>query len=1447
MEPFMKTFPTGRKLQSASRIVTEFLIAGALLIASTTTVLRSGSAQDGPQSAQPATVAAGAFADRSSDQKLARAKESDGTREAGAQNSAVTPNAVEVASATNYVFSTTTGVALEDLTTGATQVIGTGDDDSASAPFNFGFDFYFMGIGYNQGSPSPDGFIRLGPGTATDQFTNALTSTTNIPKLAPHWNDLATGTTGNVKFKVIGAAPNRKLVVQWFVTVPRATAGAANTTFQAWLFETTGVIQYVYGASAVDSSYSVGFTNSATQFASVTTSANTNSFVTANDANTVAIAAGRSYIYTPPVITGTEPSGLNFTAVAPTSVTLNWTDNSTNEAGFPIYISSDGGTSYTLNSVAPENAVSANVTGLSPSTTYFFRVYAVTEGNITLAFTQNSVTTSAPGNVTSTAAGGNWSAPATWSGGVVPTAADNVTIADGATVTIDVAANAFSVTVGTGGAAAVLQYETTTARTLTVVTNVIIAANGTFQSAATGTVITHVLSVAGNLTNNGVLDFSTNANTAAAGITFTSAPNATFGGTGATTDVRTITVSKGTSTTPILELTTTNFTVQGVTTNVAGFLTLTNGTFKLSGTFTGSNRVFPSATYTIPVNTGFWLNNPNYTVVGQAGAGTTSNLGLLRISQGIYGVGVGAGDQMRGGAGAVFIIEGTGTLNCSGAFDPQSAVNYTQTGGTVNVAIVGNSVSLFGSFELFSSGSTFTMSGGTINVIQPSTGTTKVDYDILSNVVNITGGLVVIGAAPAAAGSTYNIQGWTPNLTINTGMNVVITTNASSTFPLVVGGSSLINNGAITGAAATYVDFASLMGPMTYSGTGTLGTLATPVTAVGLDTGFPVTLTSPIVTLRVNLFQGTFIGSGMITLGNAATSTTTIQVGFTNSTVPGGTFDVTPIHNQGSGGQTMIHGQTTPAYTTGFEINPTRTLTSMLVVNPNNVNLSGGDLTITGATTLTSGRFITGANNLIVGSAGTVARTTGYVDGNFKKNLTATGSKLFEVGTANGYSPFTLNVTAIGAATTFTAKAVQGPQLSVNPATSIQRYWTLTSGGGITGDLTFQYLAGDVMGTEANYKVIRVIGTTAVAFPTSVVTPATHVATLSGVSVFSDWTVGEISAPTAAPASISGQVTTTSGAPLAGVTMYLSGSRSGRAITDSHGNYRFLGVDTDNFYTVTPAIANFHFSPASRSFSLLANKTDAVFTGTLDDSITRNVIDTPEYFVRQHYLDFLGREPDQAGLGFWSDQIISCGNDFNCIERRTINVSAAYFLSIEFKETGGLVAGLYRASYDRRPLYNEFIPDSGIVGRDVIVGNSGWQRQLATNKQEFLDAWVQRADFRAAYDNLANDSYVDTLISHTHVNFTDAERNTLLDGLNAATLSRAEVLARIAQNDGFVKAKLNETFVMMEYFGYLRRDPDDSGFHYWLDKLNEFEGNFERAEMVKAFIVSSEYRDRFRQ
>ena len=120
---------------------------------------------------------------------------------------------------------------------------------------------------------------------------------------------------------------------------------------------------------------------------------------------------------------------------------------------------------------------------------------------------------------------------------------------------------------------------------------------------------------------------------------------------------------------------------------------------------------------------------------------------------------------------------------------------------------------------------------------------------------------------------------------------------------------------------------------------------------------------------------------------------------------------------------------------------------------------------------------------------------------------------------------------------------------------------------------------------------------------------------------------------------MTGRIVDQNGNPVEGAVVRLDGTQNRKFITDANGNYRFDNVETNGFYTVRPSRANYSFSPAERSFSQLGNSTDAAFTATPAGGFG-NPLDTPEYFVRQHYLDFLGREPDETGFNFWSDQIL---------------------------------------------------------------------------------------------------------------------------------------------------------------------------------------------------------------
>lgn len=252
-----------------------------------------------------------------------------------------------------------------------------------------------------------------------------------------------------------------------------------------------------------------------------------------------------------------------------------------------------------------------------------------------------------------------------------------------------------------------------------------------------------------------------------------------------------------------------------------------------------------------------------------------------------------------------------------------------------------------------------------------------------------------------------------------------------------------------------------------------------------------------------------------------------------------------------------------------------------------------------------------------------------------------------------------------------------------------------------------------------------------------------------------------------------------------------------------------------------------------------------------DDVITvqviSNPIDNPQFFVREQYYDFLNREPDPSGFSFWTDQIASCGTDQQCLDIKRVNVSAAFFLSIEFQHTG-MEAYLTQKAFAGlafTPQYEAFMHDIQALQKDFIFGQPGADAQLEANKVAFFADYVARPEFVHDFGGLTNEQYVDALIFNTRVTFTPADRDALVNGLNNHTETRATVLRKIVEVPAFKQLEFNRAFVTMEYFGYLRRVPDFSGFLFWLDKLNAFNGDFVKAEMVKAFIRSTEYRRRF--
>ena len=291
------------------------------------------------------------------------------------------------------------------------------------------------------------------------------------------------------------------------------------------------------------------------------------------------------------------------------------------------------------------------------------------------------------------------------------------------------------------------------------------------------------------------------------------------------------------------------------------------------------------------------------------------------------------------------------------------------------------------------------------------------------------------------------------------------------------------------------------------------------------------------------------------------------------------------------------------------------------------------------------------------------------------------------------------------------------------------------------------------------------------------------------------------------------------------------------------------------------AVANlgsvFVTDPGPATVSILLN------TGPTGPCASTNPIDCADFFVRQQYRDFLNRQADDLGLAFWTNEITSCGSDPQCIEAKRINVSAAFFLSIEFQQTGYLVYRFYKGAYGNLPgapvplRFSEFLPDTQKIGQGVIVNQAGWVTVLENNKQAFAAEFVQRSRFTSAYPtSLTPEQFVDQLFMNAGVTPSATDRAAAINEFGSAAntadiAARARTLRRVAEDSTLAQQEFNRAFVLMQYFGYLRRNPNDApdlnfaGYNFWLTKLNQFAGNFINAEMVKAFISSTEYRQRF--
>ncbi|NHM07663.1 hypothetical protein G4D82_10550 [Flavobacterium sp. CYK-4] len=927
---------------------------------------------------------------------------------------------------TNYVYSTGTNGTLEDLSSGSTTIMTGVNDDTAGTITAIGFDFYFMGGKYTHFSANSNGQMVLhASASATAAASQESSLTANRAILAPMTGDNEVG--NGIRIKVIGTAPNRKLVVEWnqfyvnFVNITNAG------NMQVWIEETTGIVTYMYGelynsaSTSQTRSIFIASSNTATTAGSITISATPTFAASATLAsNTIAAGSGattgsplvanmgsssqgsrRFFQFTPGQTAPTgDASSLTFTAVTLSTITPNWVDNAVGESFFVVTRALDAGfTTGVVTSVVASTtsagtgtAYSLAQTGLSPGTTYYYKIQAGTEALFTTGITGSQATTAGTTYYWVGASGSTWGLASNWNtnpagGGSNRTtpASSDILIVDGAGTTSggsliishDVAAQTIGQFKVTSNTNLTLQSSITTTRTTTISggggDDLVVEAGSTLNLS--------------NAANAAAFAFSGTGNTGLIAGTYNAA--------GSTSNLINTTGGTGTLVTVTGSVNNNIAGSSGCMTGSTATLAFASGSNYSHGSFTTTNGFIPLAT---------WDTTSTVTITG----GTTST-GITNPTQSfgnfVYNSTTSTGTQSVWTSGTTAVIKGNLTVTATG-----TGIFRAVTSGTVTVN--GN----------------VNINGGTF---QSGNGTTS------------TNGVVVLGNTNIGAAGTLNI-------------NSAFYSQRGTTFT---------NDGTLTGTASpsTLQFFSPTNVAQTFAGSGTvltnIGTMSVQNTS-----GLTITHTNQIPLLRVNLFNGAVTNSNKITFGTGAALNTTVQIGYAGNVLAGGSFDAAPTFNLGTGTHGVIYAQELAARTTGFEIPTSRALGFLTQTNSNGLTIAGGNLSATTLTfnALSGGNINTDSSNVLTvtgTTTGSIVRTlaTAYVNGPLALTLPAslvTGSTYtFPIG-KSALNTFSLvnPTTNAGGTVTVQAEAFDGnaggtPGLNIS-AISSTKYWaaSITNG-----------------------------------------------------------------------------------------------------------------------------------------------------------------------------------------------------------------------------------------------------------------------------------------------------------------------------------------------------------------------------------------------------------------
>jgi hypothetical protein len=975
----------------------------------------------------------------------------------------------------NYAFSTNNNGSLAsdmnsnviDMSTGTTMLVFGGQTNASSQLGILPFDFYFMGTKMNQFSVNHSGNIQLGftvlAPTSFFGATSNMLAPFSVSNSGGNISSIGPATNGKIHYKVFGTYPNRCLVIEFQNMRISQVSTSSNTsnlsTYQARLYEKTGAIEYVYGNMYVDNllnmgNFAVGIASSTTVMKMVTIASH------AEVVNPVNIAP---YSYTPSGVGSitqlssssngsrryyrfvpsapANPTNLAFSGISVDGMFLSWSDNSTNETGFDIYVSDNGGTSYKwfTSVTANTNTLNtSNVAVLKPGTTYHWQVFARKESYSSDPVSGNTSTLGGT-TINATAVGGSWTSNATWVGGVVPSLGQNVVIPSGSTVTID-GTNLFCRNLTVNG---VLEYSEAVTGGLTVGGDLSVPSGGSF-SAGAGSITTHSLVVggasaqgmaAGNINVEGTLDLNTSAGVL---LTINGYSDGQMSGSGSM-DYFSLTFQKGGTglqkdLNPTYELNSV-FTVAPAIGSQSKF-TISAGTVKVNAAIT----IYPYAGSTSPIASAgrLWLNHAGATI-SQNTPFTTSNggnmslSGELKIDAGTFTYGSGGGSDgiTLNTTSSVLNMSG-GTLNVYGSLNVlgSSTIQFLMSGGTINID--GNNPLISAAtanFFAISSAATVVWTGGTVIVKNPhaSAGLTAVNLNSGGNKL-ITGGTLQIGDANSTVtgGTLSNTSGFGLLMTMPV-WNLVIKNRVdafSSRMARLVG-QVIVNNDLtidsngylFTGSATTgqnltvrgninVVATGSMRGAEVGNTTSILGTIimngvvnqsfaglgtVENLFALTLQDTAGVTLNRDLTVTQLNLNYGLLtIGSGKtLTLGrNVSGHNPFVVVGSGSTLFSAGSLSSVPTFETTAGNIHLQYLQSSGAITLGAgnEVPNGATINARRLLVNNSFGVILGRAVNVDTLTMTNGDIKLGDNDLTLGTSALTPGSFTYSNGNIISN-----------------------------------------------------------------------------------------------------------------------------------------------------------------------------------------------------------------------------------------------------------------------------------------------------------------------------------------------------------------------------------------------------------------------------------------------------------------------------